>query len=203
MKPLKNPTVHLNNPGHLMLIRGITLVEVLVALLILGVGVMGFVALQLKAVDTTETTYSRSQAMAIARDVVERINANPEDWQEHYGNTGERWTSASLPSATACYGSGISGSRQCNSAQMAEWDVSEVRSLTSQMLFQGQVSVQETCADDAAVPCVVVAWGGTTAADCNMEALTLDGANLNANCVVMEFWPRATSTAQVVANGGE
>ena len=56
--------------------HGVGLVEVLVALLILSVGVLGFVALQYRALEATAESGSRVQAIAIARDLSEKIRAN-------------------------------------------------------------------------------------------------------------------------------
>ena len=55
---------------------GVGMIEVLIALLLLAVGVMGFTALQLKAVDATDEAMSKIEAMNIARDVAERIRVN-------------------------------------------------------------------------------------------------------------------------------
>ena len=57
--------------------RGVGMMEVLVALLVLSIGVLGYAGLQLRALDSTDETYMRSQAMAIAQDAVERMMANP------------------------------------------------------------------------------------------------------------------------------
>jgi len=49
--------------------RGVGLIEVLVAMLVLSIGVLGFIALQYRAVEATlESTY-RVQAINIARDL--------------------------------------------------------------------------------------------------------------------------------------
>ena len=68
---------------------GSTLVEVLVAMVVFGVGVIGFVAMQLKSIEVVNDAYYRSQAIAIAQDVIERIKANPAGWPDHYG--GKQW----------------------------------------------------------------------------------------------------------------
>ncbi|MDY6462871.1 type IV pilus modification protein PilV [Acinetobacter faecalis] len=56
--------------------KGVGMIEVLIALLLLAIGVMGFTALQLKAVDATDEAMSKIEAMNIARDVAERIRVN-------------------------------------------------------------------------------------------------------------------------------
>lgn len=61
----------LNDRGRLA--RGFTLVEVLIALLILGLGILGSAALQLKALQATHAAYQRSLVNLFAMDAVERF----------------------------------------------------------------------------------------------------------------------------------
>lgn len=60
-----------NHQGRLA--RGFTLVEVLIALLVLGLGIMGSAALQLKALQATHAAYQRSLVNLFAMDAVERF----------------------------------------------------------------------------------------------------------------------------------
>lgn len=55
---------------------GMTLIEVLVAVLILGVGLLGAAALQLNALRYTDSALMTSQASFIAYDMLDRIRAN-------------------------------------------------------------------------------------------------------------------------------
>ena len=56
--------------------EGMTLVEVLVALVILGVGLLGAAAVQLNALKYTDSARMTSQASFIAYDLMDRIRAN-------------------------------------------------------------------------------------------------------------------------------
>lgn len=56
--------------------RGMSLIEVLVALLILGVGLLGAAAVQLKALKYTDSARMASQASFVAYDMLDRIRAN-------------------------------------------------------------------------------------------------------------------------------
>jgi len=56
--------------------NGMTLIEVLVALLILGVGLLGAAALQLNALKYTDSARMATQASFIAYDMMDRIRAN-------------------------------------------------------------------------------------------------------------------------------
>lgn len=56
--------------------EGMTLIEVLVALVILGVGLLGAAAFQLNALKYTDSARMTSQASFIAYDLMDRIRAN-------------------------------------------------------------------------------------------------------------------------------
>lgn len=56
---------------------GMTLIEVLVALLIFAVGVLGVAMLQLNALKYTDSAMGSTQISFIAQDLLERIRANP------------------------------------------------------------------------------------------------------------------------------
>lgn len=56
--------------------EGMTLIEVLVALLILTVGILGAAAVQLNSLKYTDSSRMTSQASFIAYDIMDRIRAN-------------------------------------------------------------------------------------------------------------------------------
>lgn len=57
---------------------GFTLIEILIAMLVLSVGVMGVAAMQLVSFQTNQSAYARSQATYLAQDIFDRIRANPD-----------------------------------------------------------------------------------------------------------------------------
>ncbi len=57
---------------------GMTLIEVLVALLVFTVGVLGVAMLQLNALKHTDSAMRSTQVSFIVQDLLERIRANPE-----------------------------------------------------------------------------------------------------------------------------
>lgn len=57
---------------------GVSLIEVLVSLLIMGIGLLGAAALQLDALKFTDSSALTSQASFIAYDMMDRIRANPD-----------------------------------------------------------------------------------------------------------------------------
>ncbi len=56
--------------------RGFTLAEVLVALLVLSIGLLGAAGLQLASLRSSQDAYLRSQASILALDMIERMRAN-------------------------------------------------------------------------------------------------------------------------------
>ncbi len=56
--------------------RGLTLVEILVALLILSIGLLGLATMQTSSVKFTTSAYQRTQATALAYDLVDRMRSN-------------------------------------------------------------------------------------------------------------------------------
>lgn len=67
---------------HKRLVRrsaGFSLIEVLVSMLVLGIGVLGMAALQLNAMKFNQTAAVRTQATFLAYDMSDRLRANRAD----------------------------------------------------------------------------------------------------------------------------
>ena len=176
-------------------LRGMTLIEVLVALLVLGIGVMGYAALQLRSVKMTEGTYDRSQAMAIAQDAMERIRANnTNDALLFY--RGNAWTTGTntAPDQSCTITSAVPTSDdKCTSVQVATEDIYQSRQMVETMLPNGSISVQ-SCDK---LTCVYVAWNQATAAPydaaaktgCKQDDIQDGDRGAAADCVILEFIP--------------
>jgi type IV pilus assembly protein PilV len=95
--------------------RGFTLVEVLVALLVLAIGLLGLAALQTTGVRFNQESYLRSQAILIAYDIVDRIRANATG--KTAGNYDNVTASATF-TAPACL-----GAVSCTPANIATYDL--------------------------------------------------------------------------------
>jgi len=159
--------------------HGFSLVEVLVALLIVGVAVVGFV---IQALQTSQRVYEaghRVQAQVLAEDIIERIKTNSLAWPGPFVNANQ--------SSAVSY---CSGTSPCTTPTvMAVQDIGEVKTLASQQLPTGQIQVREQCTADAPVPCVIVAWQSTepTPQACNTK---IEDANSPfPQCVLMHFVP--------------
>lgn len=58
-------------------IRGFTLIETLVALVVLSIGMLGIAALYVESLKAGRTAIYRTQAVSLAADMADRIRANP------------------------------------------------------------------------------------------------------------------------------
>lgn len=96
-------------------IRGFTLIEVLIAFIILSFGLLGAVALQAKAKQASFDSLQRAAAVSLGNDIIQRIRAN--DTGDLISNYDVDFTSeANSNSSSSCFGA------VCNSAQIANLD---------------------------------------------------------------------------------
>lgn len=157
--------------------RGIGLVEVLIALLVVAIGVLGYAGLQLQALDSTTMAYTRSQATSIAQAAVERVKANPLS-AGYYLNNGN-WPTAE-PGANfdeTCT------NQDCTPDQIAAWDVAQLRWLAWNLLPSGRLDVS-SCAGSA-LQCVRVSWNETMPDECEDGNAVVSGVD----CFVLEVLP--------------
>lgn len=173
---------------------GFTLVEVLVALLVLGVGVLGFAGLQLQALKVTGEAYARDQASNLAVDLVERIRINKDELADDEYLNPNSWAvpadCAVLPVPFCATSDGAAAVR-CDSRQMAAFDAFDVMCSATALMPNGLVFVDKYCGPGdfpgdpgaSANPCIRVAWD-------NHEAWsgdgTLSGCRQQTNCVELE-----------------
>jgi type IV pilus assembly protein PilV len=157
--------------------RGFSLVEVLVALLILGCVVLGFVSLALQTSQQVHAAALRAQAHGLARDLVERINSNPVAWPA--GFVSPVASDALCLARTPCIDPSV----------MAAQDLREIRELASQNLPQGRIAVFPSCHAESPTPCVVVGWQDVEAAPSACRATFVADTDEQPRCLIMHFWP--------------
>ncbi len=82
--------------------NGFTLIEVLIALLILAVGVLGIVALQFKTLKYSHDASLRSQISFLAYDISDRMRGNRANAAAYVALASNPYTVLTTPPATAC-----------------------------------------------------------------------------------------------------
>ncbi|HEX6217246.1 MAG TPA: type IV pilus modification protein PilV [Vicinamibacterales bacterium] len=92
-------------------LRGFTIVEALVALVILAVGMLGIASLYVTTLRASGSAASRMQAINLATDLGDRIRSNRMAEAAYAG--------AAATSGTTCLGAGVT----CTPAQMAAHDL--------------------------------------------------------------------------------
>lgn len=78
--------------------RGLTLIEVLVTMVLLGIGLVGLAGLQLRGMQVNQGATFRSQAAILAEDLADRMRVDHDTAKAHTYDA--NWTANSVPGAT-------------------------------------------------------------------------------------------------------
>jgi type IV pilus assembly protein PilV len=149
------------HPGQ----KGAGLLEVLIALLIFSTGMMGLIATQLAGKKAGYEATQRSIATALARDILERVQANPGQVTAYVvNNAGDQGDPLSIPAANC-------ERADCTPAQLADFDLWQWESLLLGTSEQhdganvgGLVSPRACIFQQGDVVSVAISWLGTTSA---------------------------------------
>jgi type IV pilus assembly protein PilV len=109
---------------------GSGLIEVIVALVVLAVGLLGITAMQTKALSISNNSYLYSQAVFLAEDILERMRANRlalASYQTGFGDP--------VPAAVDCT------SADCAPADIAGADLSEWKQQVVALLPSGESEI--------------------------------------------------------------
>ncbi len=90
--------------------RGFSMIELLVAVLVMGIGVLGITGLQMVSLQNNRGALVRAEAVQLAYDIIDRIRANP---GIDYGGLA---LAAAPAAAQDCF------ANNCTEAQMAAFD---------------------------------------------------------------------------------
>ena len=153
--------------------RGFTLVEVLVAVFVMTVGLLGIAALQITSKQTNFEALQRMTASQLAQEMLERIRANPGQLTVYTNNGASRKFDAQ-PQSAPCSGEEVT----CLASQIAEFDLYEIARAMSGITEQAPAAADAStptgglvapwlCIEGPAVApgkvTVAVAWRGATA----------------------------------------
>lgn len=158
---------------------GVGLMEVLVALLILAIGVLGFAALQYRAIEAASEGGSRVQAINLARDLAEKIRVNRDQLGVYTAAVSGNVTNIANPNCYTAF---------CTTTQMARFDAA-LTNLAAQRI--GMTVNMFACPDvNNGRTCIYVAWGDTAATNADgLNNCTTDSAYRDeSTCVVMEAY---------------
>lgn len=112
--------------------RGFSLLEILVALAVLSIGLLGLAALQTMSMRMGHDSYQRTQATMLAYDIVDRMRANRAGLTAGlYSNV----TFAYNPTAPDCVASA------CSPTTLADYDISTWKTILAAKLSQGEGAI--------------------------------------------------------------
>ncbi|MYM64590.1 type IV pilus modification protein PilV [Pseudomaricurvus sp. HS19] len=98
---------------------GFSMLEVLIAILVLAIGLLGVSAMQLSSLKVNQGAYYRSQAVMVASEVLDRLRANRDAYLGGAYDGAD--TSGIVPGAQAC----VTDAAGCTDAAQASQDIRE------------------------------------------------------------------------------
>lgn len=164
---------------------GVGMVEVLVALIILAVGVLGFAALQFRAVEASGESLARSQATTLLRGLTESIRAN-KSGQEFYVEEVQKYSNMTTKPTiqTKCLNT------SCSAKNMAAYDAY----LVGKTAYQLGINITMTnCPGVQSIErkCLFAVWKDTKITDKTnySDCMSSNGVYKPlANCIMMEAY---------------
>jgi type IV pilus assembly protein PilV len=129
--------------------RGFSLLEVLIAVLIIGVGLLGIAALQVTTNVYNESSLHRGQAAMLAREIVERIRVNADE-----AKAGSYDINALPTLVTDCTGA----AKDCTPVQMKEHDLRLWSARVVSLLPSGDASIATDTSVDPVTIAVTLDW---------------------------------------------
>ena len=125
--------------------RGFTLIEVLVALVVVSVGMLGVAGLYVHGMQAGRTAMFSHQAVTLAGDVADRIRANP--------RAGAAYAGAGADNSCVA-----PGNVNCTEAEMAQHDIFLWQQQAQNSLPNGNIQVQFNGAVTPAQYTITVGW---------------------------------------------
>jgi type IV pilus assembly protein PilV len=166
--------------------RGFSLIEVMVALIIIAVGMLGIAKMQALALSTTESSGVRSLVAIEAASLASSMHSNRDYWvagpppavtNVNVATTGPGTTSVSID-VSALSGAQDCAANPCTAAQMAAYDVQQWGAALAQIVPAALGTI--TC-NNATVPlaCTIqITWAENVTSGNNATAATSSAAGV-------------------------
>lgn len=136
--------------------RGISLIESLVAIVVMALGIFGIMGVQMRTLADTQTGVRRAQAIRLTEDLSERLRVSPnallslKAYESGYDKKGSDLTATNCSSAT------------CTPAEQATYDLKQWKTTVQQTLPGGEASIflapGETTDANRRQLGVIIAW---------------------------------------------
>ena len=121
-------------------IRGVSLIEVMIALFVLSIGLLGLAALQTVSLKYNHQSNQRTQAIFQAYDIIDRIRANSVGKTAGYYDNVTIGFGANTTITTDCHVSA------CNTQQLATYDIIKWNTANDKLLADGKGRIETLAA---------------------------------------------------------
>ncbi len=164
--------------------RGISLIESMVAIVVMALGILGILGVQMRTLADTQTGVRRAQAIRLIEDLSERMKVNP----NALGSLGNYTTGWGAP-GTPVVNCKVSA---CGTAQLAQYDITQWKQSVLNALPSADANVfvvaDETIANNRRQLGVMISW---------RENERADGSASEATAYKSVFTPDSTGAAGV------
>lgn len=159
--------------------QGMTLLEVMIALVIFSIGMLGLAALQVTGLRDSGNAERRTQATVLSNDLIERMRANTAGLKANAASIASGdYTDATIsystincatPPVPYCEDKGSTAASACTPNQMAAFDAHTIFCQSGQRMPSGSLAVVCTDAAGVAAACAGTAY----------RKITLSWTNVN------------------------
>jgi type IV pilus assembly protein PilV len=143
---------------------GFTLVEVLIAVVILAVGLLGLAGLQTTGLSNNQSAYNRSQATQLAYDIADRMRSNPTAAASYVVGSPSTCPTGDNP-CTAC----TTAANSCTPAQLAQRDLFDWNA--ARLANFPNEGVSQVTGPVGGVYTVTISWDDDKSANANLQFL--------------------------------
>jgi type IV pilus assembly protein PilV len=131
--------------------NGFAMVEVLVAMIVMAVGIIGLLRLQAEGLKNSHSAYLKSQVVSLIDDMADRMRANEAGFKNNHYDTIDTSTLSSNPGFDCMTdNSATSSGTSCDAQELANYDIYVWGKTLSTMLPSGTGTV--VCNDS---PCLI------------------------------------------------
>lgn len=179
--------------------RGVGLVEVLVAVLLLAVAVLGFTALQINALKATDESLVRSRAMSISKQLLENTRLNSLAAREFTKELNKLNQSTDniteycnkVKQASSNFDKDSCKTASCTPSETAALNSWKAASLACEQDIMLNMTVCPEMANINVRQCIITSWGNTlpTLSDDENGCGNSNGTyKLGSSCLIMEAY---------------
>lgn len=180
--------------------RGLGLVEVLVAVLLLAVAVLGFSALQINALKATNESLDRSRAMSISKQLLENMRLNSlaaGEFTKELNKLNENTDNVTayctkVTQASSKFNSDSCKTASCTPAETAALNAWKAADLGCKQDIMLNMVACPDMANINARQCIITSWGNTlpilSDTDKNACATSTGTYKRGSSCLIMEAY---------------